>query len=135
MESLFNVALGDMWSTWAQTVPAHGTQLKNVNNTQSSIVLGHDVKIEKDCVVVTINIPGVKPEDVDVSTSVGSDKQKRIFVSGKFNLSKKEFSQSFRIDDVYDISNTLCEIKFGQLIITIPKLVTRTETKKIPIKF
>ena len=100
-----------------------------------------DVTETKDAYVFKADIPGVKKEEIEITTTGN-----RIQISGKRESeqeSKTEtvyayerqygsFSRSFTLPDGADIDHAKTELKDGVLTLVVPKLAT-AQTKKIPI--
>ena len=102
---------------------------------------GFDVTENKDSYVFKADVPGVKTEDLEITT-MGN----RIQVSGKRDTSHEEktetvytyerqygsFSRSFTLPNGADLEHAKSELKDGVLTLVIPKLAT-AQAKKIPI--
>ena len=100
-----------------------------------------DVTENKDSYLFKADVPGVKQEDLEITT-MGN----RIQISGKRDTSHEEktdtvytyerqygsFSRSFTLPEGADVEHAKSELKDGVLTLVIPKLAT-AEAKKIPI--
>lgn len=100
-----------------------------------------DVTETKDSYLFKADVPGVKKEDLEISTS-GNLLQ----ISGKRETSREEktdavyayerqygsFTRSFTLPDGADIEHAKSELKEGVLTLVVPKLPT-AQAKKIPI--
>ena len=100
-----------------------------------------DVTENKDSYLFKADVPGVKKEDLEITTTGN-----RIQVSGKRDTSHEEktdtvytyerqygsFCRSFTLPDGADVEHAKSELKDGVLTLVIPKLAT-AQAKKIPI--
>jgi HSP20 family protein len=100
-----------------------------------------EVKETKDAFVFKADIPGVKEENLEVTTTGN-----RLTVTGKRESEKEEkdenyyafersygsFSRSFTLPEHADTANVHAELKAGELTIVIPKAAAAV-AKKIPI--
>lgn len=100
-----------------------------------------DVTENKDAYLFKADVPGVKKEDLEITTTGN-----RIQISGKRETSHEEktdtiytyerqygsFSRSFTLPDGADVGHAKSELKDGVLTLVIPKLAT-AQAKKIPI--
>ena len=100
-----------------------------------------DVTETKDAYVFKADVPGVKKENLEITTTGN-----RIQVSGKreSEVEKKTdavytyerqygtFSRSFTLPDGADVEHAKSDLKDGVLTLVIPKLVA-AQAKKIPI--
>lgn len=100
-----------------------------------------DVTEDKDSYLFKADVPGVKKEDLEIST-VGN----RIQISGKREAEKESksetvytyerqygsFVRSFTLPDGADLEHAKSELKDGVLTLVIPKL-PGAQAKKIPI--
>ena len=100
-----------------------------------------DVTEEKDAFVFKADVPGVKKEDLEISTT-----GHRLQVSGKREAEKEtrsdtvytyerefgSFLRSFTLPDGADLEHARSELKDGVLTLVIPKLAG-AQAKKIPI--
>jgi len=100
-----------------------------------------EVKESKDSFVFKADVPGVKEQDLEVTTTGN-----RLTVSGKRESEKEEkednyyafersygsFTRSFTLPEQADTVNIHAELKGGELTIVIPKTVAAV-AKKIPI--
>jgi len=88
---------------------------------------------------VSIDVPGVKPQDIDVGIE---DNGKVLSVSGQREKEGESgtytvtFSESFAVDDeTVDIEKFSANLKNGVLVVTAPKILERIQDtiRKIPI--
>jgi len=100
-----------------------------------------DVTEDKDAYQFKADVPGVKKEDLEITT-MGN----RIQISGKRDSSHEErsetiytyerqfgsFCRSFTMPEGADIEHAKSELKDGVLTVVVPKLAT-AQAKKIPI--
>jgi HSP20 family protein len=100
-----------------------------------------DVTENKDGYVFKADLPGIKSEDIDITTT-----DNRIQISGKRDLEHEtkndtvytyerqygSFSRAFTLPDGADLEHAKSELKDGVLTLVIPKKPTAT-TKKIAI--
>jgi HSP20 family protein len=100
-----------------------------------------DVTENKDAYLFKADVPGVKKEDLEITTSGN-----RIQVSGKRDTEHEtktdtvytyerqygSFCRSFTLPDGADIEHAKSELKDGVLTLVIPK-VAAAQAKKIPI--
>jgi HSP20 family protein len=100
-----------------------------------------DVTETKDGYVFKADIPGVKKEDIEIST-VGN----RLQITGKRDVEKEtkddkvytyereygDFMRTFTLPDGVDIEHAKSDLKDGVLTLVIPKLAV-AEAKKIPV--
>jgi HSP20 family protein len=101
-----------------------------------------DIKETDDAYEVSAEVPGVKPEDIDV-TFTGNE----LFIKGEKRESKEEtkggyrleerrygsFARSFRLPTAIDSAKISATHKDGVLLITLPKS-EKSATKRIEIK-
>lgn len=89
------------------------------------------VDVEEDKYLISLDIPGVDEKDIDINTE---DSTISIKGERKFGLktSCRSFSRKFNLPPDVDNDNISATYKYGVLIITIPKL--KTKTKKIQIQ-
>jgi len=89
---------------------------------------------------LSIDVPGVKTEDIDISLEDGylSVRAQRV-VSGGDESSKtrysSKFSQSFSLDPAVDVEKLTATLDHGVLVVTAPKDLKKIEEniRKIPI--
>jgi HSP20 family protein len=100
-----------------------------------------DVTEEKDSYLFKADVPGVKKEDLEISTTGN-----RLQISGKRDAEKEtksetiytyereygSFVRSFTLPDGADIEHAKSELKDGVLTLVIPKL-PGAQAKKIPV--
>lgn len=100
-----------------------------------------DVTETKDAYMFKADVPGVKKEDLEISTSGN-----RIQISGKRESEQESksdtvytyerqygsFSRSFTLPNGADIDHAKSDLKEGVLTLVIPKLA-EAQSKKIPI--
>lgn len=100
-----------------------------------------DVTENKDAFVFKADVPGVKKEDLEISTTGN-----RIQISGKRDTSREQktdtvytyerqygsFCRSFTLPDDADIEHAKSELDEGVLTLVIPKAAA-AQAKKIPI--
>jgi HSP20 family protein len=100
-----------------------------------------DVKETKDSFVFKADLPGIKEQDLEV-TSAGN----RLTVSGKREAEKEEkddtyytyersygsFTRSFTLPDQTDAAHIKAELKNGELTIVVPK-TPGAVAKRIPV--
>ena len=90
---------------------------------------------------VSVDVPGVKPEDIDVAFendgSVLSIRGSRASTNEDDCRSfTSQFSRVFSVDPAVDVENFTASLKNGVLVITAPKDLKRIEEniRKIPVK-
>lgn len=87
---------------------------------------------------VAVDVPGVKPEDINVSideaANILSIQGRRQSLNDAYKFTSK-FSQSFSLDSAVDIGRFTANIKNGVLVVTAPKDFKRVEqfARSIPI--
>ena len=100
-----------------------------------------NIKETKDGFVFKADLPGIKEEDLEV-TSTGN----RVTISGKREAEKEEkddtfytyersfgsFTRSFTLPDSADASHIKAELKNGELTVAVPKTPAAV-AKKIPV--
>ena len=100
-----------------------------------------DVTENKDAYVFKADVPGIKKEDLEISTT-----ENRLQVSGKRDVEQEtkgdtvytyerqygSFVRSFTLPDGADIEHAKSELKEGVLTLVIPKKAG-AQAKKIPI--
>ena len=100
-----------------------------------------DVTENKDSYMFKADVPGVKQEELEISTTGN-----RIQISGKRDTSHEDktdtvytyerqygsFCRSFTLPDGADVEHARSELKDGVLTLVIPKLAA-AQAKKIPI--
>ncbi len=101
-----------------------------------------DIREEEDKFVISADIPGVKPDDIDIQTE-----NKVLTLKGERNIENKEekegyirrerisgsFERSFRLPDVADLENIEAKYENGELHITVPKR-KEAAARKIEVK-
>lgn len=88
------------------------------------------VKNEKDKSTITISVPGLSKEDIDLEI-----KEEGLLLLN-FNKKSDFFSykyKSWTIDDDIDVPNVTAECKDGILTVTLPKVKRIPSTRKIQI--
>ncbi|HPO56952.1 MAG TPA: Hsp20/alpha crystallin family protein [Ignavibacteriaceae bacterium] len=102
-----------------------------------------DIWEEEKAIRISMEIPGVKKEDVKVvfedETLTISGEKKPVFDNEKVNLYRRErysgkFSRTFTIKMDIDSSAIEAEITDGILHVSIPKIVKQEINKEIKIK-
>jgi HSP20 family protein len=100
-----------------------------------------EVKETKDSFVFKADVPGVKEQDLEVTTTGN-----RLTVTGKRQSEKEEkednyyafersygsFTRSFTLPEQADTANVHADLKGGELTVVIPKMAAAV-AKKIPI--
>ena len=100
-----------------------------------------DVTENKDSYLFKADVPGVKKEDLEITTTGN-----RIQISGKRDTSHEEksdtvytyerqygsFCRSFTLPEGADVEHAKSELKDGVLTLVVPKLA-EAQSKKIPI--
>lgn len=100
-----------------------------------------DVTENKDSYLFKADVPGVKKEDIEITTTGN-----RVQVSGKRDFEQEtkndtvytyerqygSFTRSFTLPDGADLEHAKSELKDGVLTLVIPKLAA-VQAKKIPI--
>ena len=96
----------------------------------------YEVVNDEDRLMIALDLPGVKTEDVDVSVenNLLTIKGSRRSVTEDSSFSSK-FTQSFSLDPVVDVDNISANLADGVLTVTAPKDLKRLEqsVKSIPI--
>ncbi len=101
-----------------------------------------DIREEDDKYVISADIPGVKPEDIDIQTE-----NKVLTVRGERKVEHNEekdgyirrervsgsFERSFRLPDVADLDKIEAKYENGELHILVPKRKEAT-ARKIEVK-
>jgi HSP20 family protein len=101
-----------------------------------------DIREEKDAIVIAAELPGIRPEDVNVSLDGNL-----LTISGerKFEHEQKEegfrriersygsFSRSFTLPDTVSVEKLEAEMKDGLLSIRVPKS-EKAQPKRIAVK-
>ena len=102
---------------------------------------GFDITETKDAYVFKADVPGVKKEDLEITTSGN-----RIQISGKraselenktdtvytYERQYGSFTRAFTLPNGADIEHAKSDLKDGVLTLVVPKLV-EAQAKKIPI--
>src|SRR5918997_1067546 len=100
-----------------------------------------DVVQEGDNIVVKASVPGVSPEDIDVSiendvlTIKGQTKEEREHQEGNYLMRERRagsFYRALRLPDTVDSDNAQPHYKNGVLSITFPKMESK-KAKRLPI--
>lgn len=100
-----------------------------------------DVTETKDAYVFKADVPGVKQEEIEITTTGN-----RLQISGKRESEQESktdtvytyerqygsFARSFTLPEGADVDHAKTELKDGVLTLVVPKLAT-AQTKKIPI--
>jgi HSP20 family protein len=100
-----------------------------------------DIKETKDAFVFKADLPGVKEQDLQV-TSTGN----HLTISGKREVEKEEreetyytyersfgsFTRAFTLPDFADVEHVKAELKNGELNIVVPKMAAAV-AKRIPV--
>lgn len=100
----------------------------------------YEVREKDDAFLVVMDVPGVKPSDIDVT--VAEEKGRQVLtIKGQRNLLQDEaspadkFSKSFSLDSAIDSDKIAARLENGVLTVTAAKKLEKEEkkTKKIPI--
>jgi HSP20 family protein len=122
------------WDPFGEMTPIYSGQLP-------AYAPAFEIKETKDSFVFKADVPGVKEQDIEV-TSTGN----RLTVSGKRESEKEEkddnfyafersygsFTRSFTLPEQADTAHIQAELKNGELTIAIPKTAAAV-AKRIPI--
>lgn len=91
---------------------------------------------DKDKFQVSVAVPGIKMEDIDVRLEDGyiSISGERV-VTTETSRSASKFSQAFSLDPTVDLEHLTATLNNGVLVVSAPKIVEKLEEKvrKIPI--
>ena len=107
----------------------------------TSFLPAFEIKENKDSFVFKADVPGVKDQDIEVTTA-----DNRLTVSGKRETDKEEkedtyyacersygsFTRAFTLPEQADASHVKAEMKNGELTIVVPKTAAAV-AKRIPI--
>jgi HSP20 family protein len=124
------------WDPFREMAPVFSTHFERLDWSPS-----FDVTETKDAYVFKADVPGVKQEDLEISTTGN-----RIQISGKreseeekqtdtvytFERQYGSFTRSFTLPNGADIEHAKSELKDGVLTLVVPK-VMEAQTKKIAI--
>jgi len=100
-----------------------------------------DVVQQGDNIIVKASVPGVSPEDIDVSiendvlTIKGHTKEEREHQEGNYLMRERRagsFYRALRLPDTVDSDNAQPHYKNGVLSITFPKMESK-KAKRLPI--
>jgi HSP20 family protein len=122
------------WDPFQEMRPLWGSEVANY-------LPAFEVKENKDSFVFRADVPGVKEQDIEV-TSAGN----RLTISGKRESEKEEkedtyyacersygsFTRAFTLPEQADASHIKAEMKNGELTIVVPK-VAAAVAKRIPV--
>jgi HSP20 family protein len=109
---------------------------------QRTFVPDFDIKETKDAFVVTADVPGVKPDELEVKvqqnllTVSGSRKEERVEEGEtyySFERSYGGFTRSFTLPESADPDRVSASLKEGVLKLSIPKR-PGTEAKRIKVQ-
>jgi HSP20 family protein len=85
---------------------------------------------------LSVDVPGIKMEDIDISLEDGylTVRGQRVSAADNSNFRTK-FSQTFSVDSAVDINKFSATLDHGVLIVTAPKGMNRLEenVRKIPV--
>jgi HSP20 family protein len=113
-------------------------QLANKRRDFSRMSPRYEITENDEEVKVAIDLPGVKPEDVNVSIE---EDGKILSISGfressgdRYSFTSK-FSQNFALDPTVDVDKFTANLQNGVLIVSAPKDLKRVEEsiRKIPV--
>lgn len=122
------------WDPFQEMRPLVGAEM-------SAFAPAFDVKETKESFVFKADLPGIKEQDVEVTTTGN-----RLTVTGKRESEKEEkddryyayersfgtFTRAFTLPDHADTAHVKAELKNGELTIVIPK-VPAAVAKRIPV--
>ncbi|MBZ0236308.1 MAG: Hsp20 family protein [Deltaproteobacteria bacterium] len=122
------------WDPFREMAPLLG-------RTEREWMPAFEVRENKDAYVFTADVPGMKPEDIEVSLTGN-----RLSISGKresqqehkddryytFERSYGSFSRAFTLPEGIDTEHLKSELKDGVLTLVVPKK-PEAQAKKIPI--
>jgi HSP20 family protein len=123
----------DPWTLFDQIrreMERAGGQAPEEGVTASDWVPAVDVREENDCFVITADVPGVDPKNIDVHTENGM-----LVIKGERDTEKKEqrdgykrvervygsFFRRFTLPDTADIEHIAAKSQHGVLEIRVPK--------------
>lgn len=122
------------WDPFREMAPLLG-------RTEREWMPAFEVRENKDAYVFTADVPGMKPEDIEVSLTGN-----RLSISGKRESQKEHkedtyytyersygsFSRAFTLPEGIDTEHLKSELKDGVLTLVVPKK-PEAQAKKIPI--
>ena len=112
-----------------------------LGNETTAFLPAFEIKESKDSFVFKADVPGVKEQDIEVTTAGN-----RLTISGKRETEKEEkedtyyacersygsFTRAFTLPEQADASHIKAELKNGELTIVVPKAAAAV-AKRIPI--
>ena len=106
------------------------------NDSKASAVPSQILQDDQEMFAVSLDVPGVKESDLDVT--VEGTKDKTLVVRGKRSVGKDvtvDFSKTFPLTYNSDIDRMSASLENGVLVVSVPRIsVEATETsKKIPL--
>lgn len=123
----------DPWNIINQMNELLGSSLRNTDNSNmatSRWAPAVDIHEEKDKYVIEADLPGIKPDDIEVSITNGTlsikgERKEENKVDGQ-SYSRIEriygnFHRQFTLPDVADSENIKADYENGVLILSIPK--------------
>jgi HSP20 family protein len=115
-----------MWRSFGQ----EGSEPGNVENWAIPL----DVVQQGDNIIVKASVPGVNPEDIDVSiendvlTIKGQTKEEREHQEGNYLMRERRagsFYRALRLPDTLDSDQAQCHYEHGVLSITFPRMESK----------
>ncbi len=122
-----------MWRSFGQ----EGGEAGNVENWAIPL----DVVQQGDNIIVKASVPGVNPEDIDVSiendvlTIKGQTREEREHQEGNYLMRERRagsFYRALRLPDTLDSDQAQCHYEHGVLSITFPRMESK-KAKRLQI--
>jgi HSP20 family protein len=125
----------DMDDLWGRFFDTSGLPAAQINGLSFSPTV--NVKETENAIEVTAEVPGLKPEEIEVSltgnilTLKGEKNEEKEETKGSYHLVERRFgsfSRSFRLPMEVDRAKVQAKHKDGVLSVTLPKAARETST-------